>query len=39
MSRKITFNIFRYDPQDSQDKPKMERYELTETDGMTVFIA
>ena len=39
MSRQISFNIFRYDPQDGQDKPKMERYQLTETPGMTVFIA
>jgi len=39
MNRTIIFNIFRYDPLDADDKPKMVRYELTETPGMTVFIA
>ncbi|MGL4833949.1 MAG: fumarate reductase iron-sulfur subunit, partial [Shewanella sp.] len=37
--RTLTFNIFRYDPQEPNDKPKMVRYQLTETPGMTVFIA
>lgn len=37
--RTLTFNIFRYDPQDKDDKPKMVRYQLLETPGMTVFIA
>ncbi|MGR3970894.1 fumarate reductase iron-sulfur subunit [Shewanella sp. 1180_01] len=37
--RQLTFNIFRYDPQEPNDKPKMVRYQLTETPGMTVFIA
>ncbi|WP_394497139.1 fumarate reductase iron-sulfur subunit [Shewanella sp. ENK2] len=37
--RTISFDIFRYDPQDPNDKPKMVTYELTEAPGMTVFIA
>ena len=37
--RTIRFEIFRYDPQDPQDKPKMVTYEVTEAPGMTVFIA
>lgn len=37
--RILTFNIFRYDPQDPQDKPKMQTFTLDETMGMTVFIA
>ncbi|MCS6154089.1 fumarate reductase iron-sulfur subunit [Shewanella baltica] len=37
--RLLTFYIFRYDPQEADDKPKMVRYQLTETPGMTVFIA
>ncbi|MEZ9369510.1 fumarate reductase iron-sulfur subunit [Shewanella sp. 10N.286.51.B2] len=37
--RTISFNIFRYDPQDPSDKPKMVTYEITEAPGMTVFIA
>ena len=37
--RLLTFYIFRYDPQEPDDKPKMVRYQLTETPGMTVFIA
>lgn len=37
--RALTFNIFRYDPQDPNDKPKMQSFQLDETNGMTVFIA
>lgn len=37
--RKLTFNIFRYDPQLEGDKPKMVTYQLEEAPGMTVFIA
>ncbi|GIU51968.1 MULTISPECIES: fumarate reductase iron-sulfur subunit [Shewanella] len=37
--RTISFEIFRYDPQDPNDKPKMVTYEITEAPGMTVFIA
>ncbi len=37
--RTLTFNIFRFDPQEPGDKPKMVSYQLDETPGMTVFIA
>lgn len=37
--RILTFNIFRYDPQEPGDEPKMVKYQLEETSGMTVFIA
>ncbi len=37
--RTLTFNIFRYDPQEPGDKPKMVKYQLEETPGMSVFIA
>lgn len=37
--RTLTFNIFRYDPQEPDDKPKMVKYQIEETPGMTVFIA
>lgn len=37
--RILTFNIFRYDPQQPGDEPKMVKYQLEETAGMTVFIA
>ncbi|GGI91707.1 fumarate reductase [Shewanella hanedai] len=37
--RTLTFNIFRYDPQQSGDKPKMVKYQIEETPGMSVFIA
>jgi fumarate reductase iron-sulfur subunit len=38
-ARTLRFSIFRYDPQDPNDKPKMEIYVITESPGMTVFIA
>lgn len=38
-ARTIRFSIFRYDPQDPNNKPKMVNYEVTEAPGMTVFIA
>ncbi|GIU24091.1 fumarate reductase iron-sulfur subunit [Shewanella colwelliana] len=37
--RTLTFNIFRYDPQEPGDKPKMVKYQIEEAPGMTVFIA
>ena len=37
--RTLKFNIFKYDPQLEGDTPKMVTHELTETPGMTVFIA
>jgi len=38
-ARKLTFSILRYNPQDPDSKPRMQRYELEEADGMTLFIA
>ncbi len=39
MSRKLKFHIFKYNPLDNKDKPKLETYELDETPGMTIFVA
>ena len=39
MARTLTFDIFRYNPQDSSSKPHMQRYTLDETANMTLFIA
>ena len=38
-ARKLVFNILRYNPQEPDSKPRMQRYELEEADGMTLFIA
>ncbi|WP_298443827.1 fumarate reductase iron-sulfur subunit [uncultured Ferrimonas sp.] len=37
--RTLTFNIFRCDPQHANSSARMQTFELTETAGMTVFIA
>jgi len=37
--RILKFEIFRYTPQKSGDAPRMVTYEVTETPGMTIFIA
>ena len=39
MGRKLTFEIFRYNPADPKSKPHMQSYELEETPSMTLFIA
>ncbi len=39
MSRMLTFNIFKYNPLDKNDKPKLQTYEIEETPGMTMFVA
>jgi fumarate reductase iron-sulfur subunit len=39
MSRILTFNIFRYNPQDPGTPPRMDKFMLDETDRMTLFIA
>lgn len=39
MSRQLTFSIFRYNPNDPNDKPRMQEYSLPETVGMTIFVA
>ena len=38
MGRNLTFNIFRYNPQDPDSSPHMDRFHLEETDAMTLFI-
>jgi fumarate reductase iron-sulfur subunit len=37
--RTLVFHILRYNPQEPGDQPKLVRYELEETPGMTIFIA
>jgi fumarate reductase iron-sulfur subunit len=37
--RKLSFNILRYNPQERASTPRLQRYELEEADGMTLFIA
>ena len=37
--RTLKISILRYSPQIPEDKPKVETYELEESDGMTLFIA
>ncbi len=39
MGRQLKFNIFRYNPEDSKSVPRMDLFELEETDAMTLFIA
>lgn len=39
MARKLTFNIFRYNPQDPDSIPHTDTFSLEETDKMTLFIA
>lgn len=39
IQRKLTFHILRYNPQEPGSTPRMQRYELEEADGMTLFIA
>jgi len=39
MSRKLIFNVFKYNPLDKDDRPKLKKYEIEETDSMTVFVA
>lgn len=39
MSRRLTFDIFRYNPNDPKSRPRTERFTLDETEGMTLFIA
>ena len=37
--RKLKFDIFRYNPEDPADEPRMQRYELEEEPYMTLFRA
>src|SRR4030042_47589 len=39
MSRNLTFNIFRYNPQVPDLGPRMDRFEIEETETMSLFIA
>ncbi|MFW5735006.1 MAG: fumarate reductase iron-sulfur subunit [Oceanidesulfovibrio sp.] len=39
MARTLTFNVFRYNPQDPNDAPHMDTFVLNETESMTLFIA
>jgi fumarate reductase iron-sulfur subunit len=39
MSRTLTFNIFRYNPQDPDSVPHTDTFVLDETESMTLFIA
>ncbi|MCF8120388.1 MAG: fumarate reductase iron-sulfur subunit [Deltaproteobacteria bacterium] len=39
MSRRLRFNIFRYNPQDPHSTPHTDVFVLEETDSMTLFIA
>ena len=39
MTRKLTFNIFRYNPHDKASIPHTDIFNLEETDKMTLFIA
>ncbi len=39
MARMLTFEIFRYNPQDPESTPHMQEYSLEETEAMTLFIA
>jgi len=38
MARRLTFHIFRYNPQDADSAPRMDTFQLEETDSMTLFI-
>ena len=37
--RRLQFDIFRHDPRDPASAPRVQRYELDEAPGMTLFIA
>ena len=39
MARTLTFEVFRFNPQDPGSKPRTENFRLEETDSMTLFIA
>lgn len=38
-ARKLKFHIFRYDPRKENDQPRLQTFELEETQGMSIFIA
>jgi fumarate reductase iron-sulfur subunit len=39
MGRALNFHIFRYNPEEPASTPRMETFQLEETDSMTLFIA
>lgn len=39
MARRLKFHVFRYNPLDKADSPKLQTYELEEFTGMTIFVA
>ncbi len=39
MARQLVFNIFRFNPEDPDSKPEMQRFQLEEFENMTLFIA
>ena len=39
MGRTLTFDIFRYNPQDPSSKPHMQSYQLPEHPRMNLFVA
>ena len=39
MGRRLTFDIFRYNPQDPKSVPHVQPFQLEETDSLTLFIA
>lgn len=39
MSRLLQFDIFRHAPSDPQSQPRIQRFELEESPGMTLFVA
>lgn len=38
-NRILKFHIFKYNPLDKEDRPKLQTYELEEAPGMTIFVA
>lgn len=38
MSRKLSINVLKYDPQDPNDKPRMVNFKIDETNGMSFFL-
>jgi fumarate reductase iron-sulfur subunit len=38
MGRRLTFSIFRYNPEDPDSQPHMDTFHLDETDSMTLYI-
>jgi fumarate reductase iron-sulfur subunit len=39
MSRLLTFEIFRYDPNRPENEPRMQEYQLEEVEGLSLFLA